>query len=108
MDPYEELRRVKERIAEMERFATAAPLESLLADHYSPTKPPKDHAARDMENLARYYSPDEEAAFRQREKVGAEKYDAAVAAAHGDLLGQAISLAAAAAHAEIKKGTSNE
>ena len=51
-DPYAELARVKARIAEMERYATAPPpLEATLADHYSPLKP-VDRKARDLANRA--------------------------------------------------------
>ena len=100
-DPYAELARVKARIAELERYATAAPpLEATLADHYSPTKPPKDRKTRDLENAAKFYSPTEEAAFRQRAK-DPERYDRELAAMGGDLLSQSIALAAREAHVKL-------
>ena len=104
----EELARVKNRVRELEAYAAAQPPAAPLADSIADAmaKPKPTRAERDLANLAHFHDPAAEDAGRQREKVGAEKYDAALQAAGGDLLGQAISLAAAAAHAEIKKGAS--
>ncbi len=100
-DPYAELARVKARIAEMERYAAAAPpLHDAIADHYSPARPAKDRKTRDAENAAKFYSPSEEAAFRQREK-DPERYDRDLAAMGGDLLAQSIALAGREAHVKL-------
>ena len=89
-DPYAELVRVKARIAEMERFATAAPLESLLADHYSPTTP-VDRKTRDLRNAAHGFVPDDqmEQAIRARDRDPAG-YAAAMAAMHADGMSLAL------------------
>jgi len=75
-------------------------MESSIAAHYSPTQPPKDRKTRDRENAAKFYSPTEEAAFRQREK-DPERYDRDLAAMGGDLLAQSIALAGREAHVKL-------
>jgi len=82
-------------------YQPRAGLGDAIADHYSPTQPPKDRKTRDLENRAKFYSPTEEAGFRQREKVGAEKYDADLKAMGGDLLSQSIALAGREAHVKL-------
>lgn len=112
-DPYEELRRVKARIAEMERYATAAPpLESLLADHYSPTQ--ADPARRKLEAIARGFVPDpqSEAAVAAR-KANPERFDRDFAAMKGSALELSLysrqRAAAIATGAFVpEEGTSNE
>ena len=111
-DPYAELARVKARIAEMERFATAAPLESLLADHYSPTQ--ADPARRKLEAIARGFVPDpqSEAAVAAR-KANPERFDADYRAMRGSALELSLysrqRAAAIATGAFVpEEGTSNE
>jgi hypothetical protein len=91
-DPYAELARVKARIAELERYATAAPpLEATIADHYSPTRPPVDRKTRDLRNAAHGWQPDDqmEQAIRNRDRdPGA--YAAAMAAMHADGMSLAL------------------
>ena len=103
-DPYAELARVKARIAEMERYATEAPLESLLADLYSPTKPPVDRKTRDLQNAAHGFVPDDqmEQAIRARDRdPGA--YAAAMAAMHAD--GMPLALYERGRRASVTLGT---
>jgi len=111
-DPYAELARVKARIAEMERYATAAPLESLLADHYSPTQ--ADPARRKLEAIARGFVPDpqSEAAVAAR-KANPERFDADYRAMRGSALELSLysrqRAAAIATGAFVpEEGTSNE
>ena len=91
-DPYAELARVKARIAELERYANAAPpLEATLADHYSPLKPPVDRKTRDLRNAAHGWQPDDQSeaalAARDRDPAG---YAAAMAAMHADGMSLAL------------------
>jgi hypothetical protein len=81
-------------------YQPRAGLGDAIADHYSPTQPPKDRKTRDLENRAKFYSPTEEAGFRQREKDPAA-YDAAQRAMGGDLLAQSIALAGREAHIKL-------
>ena len=98
-NPYEELRRVKARIAEVERIAAAAPpLADSVANAMAQPKPTR--AERDLANAAKFYSPTEEAAFRAREK-DPERYDRELAAMGGDLLAQSIALAGREAHVKL-------
>jgi hypothetical protein len=104
-DPYAELARVKARIAEMERYATAAPpLEAALADHYSPTRAPVDPARRRLEAEARQFVPDpssEDAlAARERDPAG---YDSAMEAMHVSAL--PLSLYSRMRAAAVETGT---
>jgi hypothetical protein len=112
-DPYEELRRVKERIAAMERFATAAPLEALLTDHYSPTQP-VDPARRKLVNEAHGFVPDpqSEAAVAAR-KANPERFDRDFAAMKGSALELSLYSRQRAAAIALgtfvpEEGTSNE
>ena len=112
-DPYAELARVKARIAEMERFATAAPLESLLADHYSPLTP-VDPARRKLVNAAHGFVPDpqSEAAVAARE-ANPERFDRDFAAMKGNALELSLYTRGRAAAIKLgtfvpEEGTSNE
>ena len=107
MDPIEEIRQLRARLARLEAVAQAAvahptgdTMESSIAAHYSPTQPPKDRKTRDRENAAKFYSPTEEAGFRQRAK-DPERYDRELAAMGGDLLSQSIALAGREAHIKL-------
>jgi len=98
----DEIRALRERLARLEADARMprAGLGDAIADHYSPTQPPKDRKTRDLENAAKFYSPTEEAGFRQRAK-DPERYDRELAAMGGDLLSQSIALAAREAHVKL-------
>ena len=72
-DPFEELARLKTRLAELEAIAAQprrAGIGDALADHYSPTRPPVDPARRKLENAARGFVVNDgmEQALRQRAK----------------------------------------
>ena len=73
-------------------------LEDAVGAHYS--KPPKHGKTRDLESRAKFYSPSEEAGFRQREKDPAA-YDAAQRAMGGDLLAQSLALAGREAYIKL-------
>jgi len=112
-DPYAELARVKARIAEMERYATAPPLESLLTDHYSPLKP-VDPARRKLEATARGFVPDpqSEAAVAAR-AANPERFDADYRAMRGSALELSLYTRGRAAAIKLgtfvpEEGTSNE
>jgi len=100
----DEIKALRARLANLEAIAAATPpraaLGDAIADHYSPTQPPKDRKTRDLENAAKFYSPTEEAGFRQRAK-DPERYDRELAAMGGDLLSQSIALAARDAHIKL-------
>jgi hypothetical protein len=99
----EELARVKNRVRELEAYAQALPPAAPLADSIADAmgRPKPTRSERDLANAAKFYSPTEEAAFRQREKVGAEKYDAELARMGGDLLSQSIALEGRAAFVKL-------
>ena len=104
-DPYAELARVKARIAELERYATAAPpLEAQLADHYSQPKPPVDRKTRDLRNAEHGFVPDDqmEQAIRARDRDPAG-YAAAMAAMHAD--GMPLALYERGRRASVTLGT---
>jgi hypothetical protein len=113
-DPYAELARVKARIAEMERFATAPPpLEATLADHYSPLKP-VDPARRKLEAIARGFVPDpqSEAAVAAR-SADPQRFDADYRAMKGSALELSLYSRQRAAAVKLgtfvpEEGTSNE
>ncbi|HEY5520227.1 MAG TPA: hypothetical protein VIK08_06185 [Candidatus Limnocylindrales bacterium] len=113
-DPYAELARVKARIAEMERYATAAPpLESAIADAMSPLKP-VDPARRKLVNAAHGFVPDpqSEAAVAARE-ANPERFDRDFAAMKGSALELSLYTRGRAAAIKLgtfvpEEGTSNE
>jgi hypothetical protein len=97
-----EIEALRARLARLEADARMprAGLGDAIADAMSPTQPKPDPARRKLENAAKFYSPTEEAGFRQRAK-DPERYDRELAAMGGDLLSQSIALAGREAHIKL-------
>jgi hypothetical protein len=59
----DEIKALRARLANLEAIAAATPpragMESALADHYSPLKPPVDRKTRDLRNAAHGWQPDD-------------------------------------------------